>query len=222
MAQFYVIPSAEQAVCSLSPEFIAEDCLHSNSEKSCGFISWRGRRTWAVQRQPVPCSSEERTRWSAGAVPSTAPRLNPAANWRYRLQGFPFWRCKAHPWWAALVSGRYFSCRLEMLIACNLFVYIGFSHMCASPLIFNTPRVHVPYPALAANSKNGAEPVMALPPSVWDQWEWTCWAWETDFYLYLGFEGREGVFVNCCWNAKYLLWKMFIHVWGRKKTTYFR
>lgn len=39
MAQFYVIPSAEQAVCSLSPEFIAEDCLHSNSEKSCGFIS---------------------------------------------------------------------------------------------------------------------------------------------------------------------------------------
>lgn len=71
-------------VCSLSLQFMADDWLHSNSEKSCGFISWRGRRTRAVQHQAVPCSSEECTRWSAGALPSTTTRLNPAANVRHK------------------------------------------------------------------------------------------------------------------------------------------
>lgn len=60
-------------VCSLSLQFMAGNCLRSNSEKSCGFISWRGRRTWAVQHQAVPCSSEECTSWSVGARPCLPP-----------------------------------------------------------------------------------------------------------------------------------------------------
>lgn len=117
-----------------------------------------------LQLQPVPWSSEELYKVACRAC--EAP-----------LQGFAVWRHEASPWRAPLVSGRCFSHPWEGVIARDLLVCTLVPPTCVLPHIFSTP-VHLSCPALAANSKKGAEqtPALlfrALSQSVRNQREWT-------------------------------------------------
>lgn len=124
---FYKTLLLNEQVCSFSPEIMAYE--HGSSEKSCGFIS-RGGEGCGHCNSSLCLGHRRRT--AQGGLQGLRLTQPYTSKSEAPFQGFAVWRHEASPWRAPLVSGRCFSRPWEVLIACDLLVYTGFSHLCAS------------------------------------------------------------------------------------------